>query len=282
MINKKELGLLKPHRFILTVSLVLIICSVLIISFCFKTVPFNHKGVVTQDGFIKKISSEGFVFVFPWQNLTFWKLNDLCNTSEYMDATTLNEKPVSGSTHTCYSFTPQKMDELVNRYTEQQNLHYAISDAISLAYLDVLSKYSSFKEVFAKKDEIANAILAKIKVKFEPQGVVFNSLALEDLEASPSYLTAYREVAVQEQLALAAEAKTKKELEEAKQKIIQAKTDLALKQIKSGVESDISLNDNVSITPNFQGKSKHLLEKHYNKTRSIIIPKGSHLKPDLN
>lgn len=205
-----------------------------------RTVPTGHRGVITVGGAIKGIESEGFLLVWPWQNLSIFNIRSEEASVENAEGSTSDTQPVKVSLTVRYSIQTDKVAEVFEKYSHDGNLQSYVQTATQEVFKAVTAKYTA-PDLIAKRAAVSGDIVAALRGKLTVYGAQVINVDMRNFAFSQDYMSAINQKVTQEQLRLAAENKVRTVEAEQKQKVAIAEAEATALKAKADGEAYAAL-----------------------------------------
>lgn len=205
-----------------------------------RTVPTGSRGVITVGGAIRGIEAEGYTFLAPWQTLTLFNIRAEAADINDAEGPTADQQPVKTSLTVRYSISPDKVSEVLEKYSHDGNLDSYVHTAAQEIFKAVTVKYTAV-ELISKRAAVSADINAALRGKLALYGAQVINIDMRNFSFSPSYMAAINEKTTQEQLRQAADNKLKTVESEQKQKVAIAEAEASALKAKADGEAYANL-----------------------------------------
>lgn len=201
-----------------------------------RQVPTGHRGVITLGGEIRGIKNEGFLVVWPWENLSIFSIRAEEATVENAEGSTSDTQPVKVSLTVRYSIQPNRVAEVYEKYSRDGDLQSYVQTATQEVFKAVTSKFTA-PSLIAERSKVSSEIVSGLRQKLATYGAQVINVDMRNFSFSNDYMAAINEKVTQEQKRMAAENKFKTVEAEQKQKVAVAEAEATALKAKADGEA---------------------------------------------
>ena len=217
-----------------------VVLLVLVAFWPIRTVPTGSRGVITVGGAIRGLQAEGFTVILPWQKLDVFSIRAEQADIENAEGSTSDTQPVKVSLTVRYSIAPDRVTEVYEKYSHDDNLQSYVQTATQEVFKAVTARYSA-PDLIAQRAAVSTDITAALRSKLATYGAQVISIDMRNFSFSESYMRAINDKVTQEQLRLAAENKLKTVEAEQKQKVAIAEAEANARKAQADGEAYANL-----------------------------------------
>jgi regulator of protease activity HflC (stomatin/prohibitin superfamily) len=234
----------------------------------------GHVGVVYSFGKITDQTGAGIVFTKPWESVT--KANVQEQSYNFAEDNVIRgaSKETQDVTFTValnYRISPDKVQSLY-REVGSKYFETLVEKRMQQIFKDEAVQYPAI-EITTKRDEIREAVAARLRTELEPYSITVVSLQIVNVDYSEAFNNAIeqKQVAVQEALRASEQVKTREY--EAQQAAAVAKGEADSQRIRAQGEADANALVSASLTDKIL--QNNAINKLADNIQIALVPSGN-------